>query len=214
MKARQVFVDYDRRASSTEGRFSYCPFCGRALTVEEIDHRPRPACGGCGFVQYQNPAPTVSVLVVAREQILLGRRRSTIGGGRWALPSGYIEYDDDFLTTGIQEVKEETGLDVEIESIVTILSSFYAPGCHFLSIFLLARVIGGELKAADDLEEVEWFPLTGPLPEMAFVEDVHVIETYAATRAKGLAVDPRYACRRRDSRPCGGRDRERDEQCV
>jgi 8-oxo-dGTP diphosphatase len=168
------------------------------LTVKEIDHRPRPACGACGFVQFQNPAPTVSVLVVAGEGILLGRRKSTIGGGRWALPSGYIEYDDDFLTTGIQEVKEETGLDVEIESIVTVLSSFYAPGYHYVSIFLLARVVGGELRACDDLEEATWYPLTGPLPEMAFVEDVSVIETYAATRERGLPVDPRYARRPRD----------------
>jgi 8-oxo-dGTP diphosphatase len=193
---RQVFVGYEGHADSTEGQFRYCPLCGQALIAREVDHRLRPTCPDCSYVQFRNPAPAVSVLITDGEQLLLGRRTGSVGGGRWALPSGYVEYDDDFLTTGIQEVKQETGLDVEIESIVTILSSFYAPGYHFLAIYLLARVVGGRLKAADDLDQVEWFSLAGPLPEMAFEEDVSVIETYAATRESGLAVDPRYARQR------------------
>ena len=57
---------------------------------------------------------------------------------------------------------------------------------------MVARVVGGELLAGDDLEAVEWFPVVGPLPEMGFQEDVSIIEMNAKGFT-GLPVDPDYA---------------------
>jgi hypothetical protein len=74
-----------------------------------------------------------------------------------------------------------------------VASSFLSPRLHTLAIVLLAGVLGGELHAADDLETVEWFPLAGPLPEMAFEADAHICERYYRTRLCGVPVDPRYA---------------------
>jgi len=73
----------------------------------------------------------------------LGKRGGHPGKGTWSLPSGYIEYEDDFLTTAIREMKEETGLDVEVSSIINVVSSFVAPGFHFLGIYVVAHVVGG-----------------------------------------------------------------------
>ena len=115
------------------------------------------------------------------------------GKGTWALPSGYVEYEDDFLSTAVREVQEETGLEVGIESIVQVMSSFVSPRFHFLGLYLAARVLGGTLQAGDDLEAVEWFPLAGPLPEMGFPEDVEAIRLYAEDGSVGLPVDPDYA---------------------
>jgi hypothetical protein len=64
---------------------------------------------------------------------------------------------------------------------------------HTLAVVLLARVVSGKAHAGDDLDAVEWFPLQGPLPEMAFEADRHIIERYARTRLKGAPVDPDYA---------------------
>jgi 8-oxo-dGTP diphosphatase len=59
---------------------------------------------------------------------------------------------------------------------------------------LLPGVVAGELCACDDLETLEWAPLTGPLPEMAFEADEHIIEGYGQTKLEsGLAVDPDLA---------------------
>jgi len=124
---------------------------------------------------------------------LLGKRSSEPGQGKWATPSGYIEYEDDFLTTAIREAKEETGLDVELKSILQVMSSFTAPEYHFLTVYLLAGVVAGELIAGDDVEEVAWFPLSGPWPELGFQEDVDVLEAYARTRFEGLPIDPSFA---------------------
>ncbi|MBU0495309.1 MAG: NUDIX domain-containing protein [Chloroflexi bacterium] len=130
----------------------------------------------------------MSVLVVAGTQVLLGKRGGEPGQGTWSLPSGYIEYEDDFLTTAIREVKEETGLDVAVEAVINVVSSFVTPRFHFLGIYVVARVVGGELQAGDDLAAVAWYPVSGPLPEMGFEEDVSIIEMYAQGFA-GLPVD-------------------------
>jgi ADP-ribose pyrophosphatase YjhB (NUDIX family) len=114
------------------------------------------------------------------------------GRGTWSLPSGYVEWEDDFLSTAIREAKEETGLDVEVESILNVVSSFVSPRFHFLSVYVVARVVGGELAASDDLEAVEWFPVKGPLPEMGFEEDLRVIELYEHG-FEGIPVDANYA---------------------
>lgn len=124
--------------------------------------------------------------------MLLGKRGGEPGKGTWSLPSGYIEYEDDFVTTAIREAKEETGLDVEVESVLNVVLSFVTPRYHFLGVYVLARVVDGKLVAGDDLEAVAWFPVRGPLPEMGFEEDVSVIELYG-TGFEGIPVDAGYA---------------------
>ena len=126
-------------------------------------------------------------------QVLLGRRSGSYGAGKWGLSQGFIEFDEDFITATIREVKEETGLDVEIRSILSVISNLLSPRLHTLAIVLLARVVGGELFTADDLQAVEWFPLSGPLPEMAVEADTHICERYYRMQLEGAPVDPGYA---------------------
>jgi 8-oxo-dGTP diphosphatase len=135
----------------------------------------------------------VGALFVEGEQVLLGKRIGDPGKGKRAIPSGYIEYDDDFLSAAIREVKEETGLDVEIQAVLHVEPAFPSPRFHFLTIYLLARVMGGYLAPASDLEEVAWFPLSSPLPEMAFPQEIDLINTLSSTNVVGLPVDPDFA---------------------
>ena len=191
MQLKQVFEHYPRSGQAA-AEFRFCPSCGEPLQKVESGGRERPACASCGFVQYRNPAPVVSILIVDGERVLLGQRRGEPGKGLWALPSGYVEYEDDYLATAIRETKEETGLEVELVSVFNVLSSFVSPRFHFLAVYVVARVVGGKLVAGDDLAAVEWFPLEGPLPEMGFEEDTRMIEAYTQGLA-GLPVDPHYA---------------------
>jgi len=191
MQVRQVFEHYQRQ-DRLEGEFHFCPFCTTRLTAVESGGRSRAGCPSCGFVQYRNPAPAVAVLVVDGERVLLGKRGGEPGRGKWALPSGYVEYEDDFLSTAIREAKEETGLDVEIGSVIHVVSSFVSPRFHFLTAYVVARVVGGEAAAGDDLEAIAWFPMQGPLPEMGFAEDMQIVELYR-NGFEGIPVDPGHA---------------------
>jgi ADP-ribose pyrophosphatase YjhB (NUDIX family) len=192
MEARQVFYT-DRGRKSEPDRFQFCPQCGAPLVLREKGGKQRPACTNCRFVHFENPLPGAVILIEQDGQVLLGRRSGKVGTGLWGLPMGYIEHDEDFLTAAIREVKEETGLDVEIRSLLSVVSNFLSPRLHTLAIVLLARVVGGQLEAGDDLDAVQWFPLSGPLPEMAFEADAHICERYYRTRLAGAPVDPRYA---------------------
>jgi 8-oxo-dGTP diphosphatase len=132
-------------------------------------------------------------VIVDGERVLLGQRRADPGVGQWAIPSGYVEYKQDFLTTAVREAKEETGLDVTATSIVNVVSSFLSPRYHFLAVYVVVRVVGGTPAAGDDLADVAWFSLAGPLPEMAFQEDVDVLHWFARHRSEGLPVDRDWA---------------------
>jgi len=193
MRAKQVFSTYNRQEDGNLGQFVHCPLCGTQLALIAKGGKQRPACPNCGFVQFRNPYPGAVVLVERDGQVLLGKRSGSYGAGKWGLTQGFIEFGEDFLTAAIREVKEETGLDVEIRSILSVVSNFLSPRLHTLAIVLLAGVVGGELRAGDDLEAVEWFPLSGPLPEMAFEADAHICERYYSTHLEGAPVDPGYA---------------------
>jgi 8-oxo-dGTP diphosphatase len=192
---KQVFSTYS--GGNEDGRlerFKYCPFCGTQLALKEKGGKQRPVCPNCGFVQFRNPVPGVVVLIEKAGTVLLGKRRGGFGAGQWGLPQGYVEFGEAFLTAAIREVKEETGLDVEIRSIINVVSNLLSPRLHTLAIVLLAGVVSGELCAGDDLEALAWVPLSGPLPEMAFEADEWIIERYQMKLEEGLPVDPRFAC--------------------
>jgi ADP-ribose pyrophosphatase YjhB (NUDIX family) len=193
---KQVFSSYSGKVDAHPKLFKYCPVCKTQLALKEIGGNHRPACPNCGFVQFRNPLPGVVVLIDKDGYILLGKRKGGYGEGKWGLPQGYIEFDENFLTAAIREVKEETGLDVEILSIINVVSNHLSPTLHTLAIVLLARVVSGELCACDDLETLEWVSLSGALPEMAFEADEHIITRYRKTDIVGLSVDQRDASER------------------
>jgi len=194
MQAKQVFSAYEGKEYTHLGQFKHCPFCGTQLIPKAIGGKQRSVCSNCGFVQYRNPVPGVVVVIDQEGCVLLGKRRGGFGKGKWGLPQGYIEFDEDFLTAAIREVKEETGLDVEIRSILNVVSNLLTPRLHTLAIVLLANVVAGDLCAGDDSETLEWVPFSGPLPEMAFEADEWIIQWYRKSKCnEGLPVDPDYA---------------------
>ncbi|HEX3048634.1 MAG TPA: NUDIX hydrolase [Bacillota bacterium] len=186
---KQIFRAYQYQGNAGNGNLKYCSECGAECFLKESDGRIRSVCCACGFIHYKNPAPGVSVLIAKEGRVLLGKRApGNYGAGRWCLPCGYIEYDEDFLTAGVREVEEETGLQVEIKSIINVNANFLAPGIHTLVIVLFGQVIGGSLKPGDDIGALGWFdPLE--LPELAFEADQYIIDRYRVSKLEGLTVE-------------------------
>jgi len=179
MKWQQVFACYNYQGNTGIGKLRYCPICGTECELQPENDRLRPACPKCGFIQYRNPSPAVSVLIVDDGKILLGKRAGwNFEGGKWCFPCGYIEYDEDFLTAGRREVREETGLDVAITGIINVTHNFFNEGLHTLVVVLAARVTGGTLQPNDDLTELRWFGPDEPLPELAFESDRMIIDYF------------------------------------
>lgn len=193
MQTRQVFTAYNRERGAGEAPGRFCPSCGAHLPAPDPAIHRR-SCPECGRVQYRNPSPGVVILITADERVLLGRRAaSSYAPGQWCLPGGFIEFEEDFLTAAIRETREETGFDVEITSILSVMSNFLREGLHTLVVVLEATIVGGEAVPGDDITELGWFPLEGPFPEMAFEADHHIILRYRKSSLIGLPVDPDYA---------------------
>jgi ADP-ribose pyrophosphatase YjhB (NUDIX family) len=169
--------------------------CGSDL-IRATKGEPAKACANptCAFVLYRNPAPIIAVLIVDGDKFLLCRRkRETLEGGKWCLPCGYIEFHEDFLTAGRREVKEETGLEVEITALLSVASNFLRPDVHTLGVTVLAKLAGGAICPGDDVDQLGWFSLGDKLPDFAFSADRHMVERYFATGFPGAPVDLAYA---------------------
>ena len=82
---------------------------------------------------------------------------------------------------------------MRLESVLNVTFNYLTPELHTLVVVLLAQVVGGKLQAGDDIEELRWFPMGGPLPELAFEADRMLIEEYARSKNQGLPVDAEFA---------------------
>ncbi len=153
----------------------YCSRCGGKLGTRDIDGRPRAICAACGAISYANPVPAAAVVIVQDGKILLVKRAIEPKKGLWSLPAGFVEIDETVRACAVRELKEETGLDVELDGLIDATSVFDDPRYVCLLIVFSGHVLGGELVAGDDAAEVAYF---GPdeLPPIAFRNHARVIE--------------------------------------
>jgi len=189
MKRQYFFESYDRKNNDGLNNLRFCPACGAKCVQKEASLRIRPSCPRCGFIHYRNPYPGVVVLIEQDDQVLLGKRApDSFLAGKWCLPGGFIEFDEDFVFSAIREVKEETNLDVEVQSILNVSSNFLSSDLHTLVVTLVAKVSKGVPKPGDDIEALKWFQITAKLPDMAFPADTYIIKHYHDFKPKALTL--------------------------
>ena len=196
MDVQQVFSEYEPLSETPAKNYVFCMACGGKLAVEHFCGLMRQRCTDCRRVQYENPRPGVEVLVVDSDRFLLCRRSTTTSfkPGGWCLPGGHIEWNEDFLTAAIREVREEAGLDVEIDSILTVYAYFADSERHFHTVALLGRAVGGQAKGDGvETDAARWFSIREALPEFAFAGQRHIIEGYFDAPFTGAPVDRRFA---------------------
>lgn len=116
------------------------------------------------------PLVGVTAVVVNEEgEILLHRRADD---GRWATPGGILEPEEEPARAVVREVREETGVEVEVERLTSVLAQepFTYPNGDRVQILDLAfrcRPVGGAPDASgDESLDVRWFPPRA-LPDMA-----------------------------------------------
>ena len=86
-------------------------------------------------------------------RLLLVRRGRPPAEGLWSVPGGRIEPGETAAAAATREVREETGLDVEVGAV--LITAVIADGAYRVQDFA-ARVVGGQLRAGDDASEVRW----------------------------------------------------------
>jgi ADP-ribose pyrophosphatase YjhB (NUDIX family) len=81
--------------------------------------------------------------------VLLQRRAAA--GSVWGLPGGIMELGEAAHETAIREVREETGLEVEVDALLGVYSKYYeklhnGDQCQCVSIIYKMSVCGGKLR--------------------------------------------------------------------
>lgn len=105
----------------------------------------------------------------SRTEILLISRKNDPFRGKWALPGGFVDENEDLRAAAVRELNEETGLTVEA------LVQFHAfgkpyrdPRSHTISVAYFGFASKDAVaEAADDAADAQWFPIDD-LPELAF----------------------------------------------
>ncbi|MGW4071663.1 NUDIX hydrolase [Nocardia grenadensis] len=103
----------------------------------------------------------VSALVQDEQGRILLIRRSD--NGKYSVPGGGLEAGETVTQAVVREVREETGIDVEVTELVGVFSNpehiiAYDNGevRQEFSICFRAQPIGGDLRTSDESTEVEW----------------------------------------------------------
>ena len=116
--------------------------------------------------------------------IALGARRTRRGELAWGLPKGLIEPDEEPEEAALREVREETGLEAEIDDDLGSISYFYqwdGVGVRKSVRFYLMHATGGDVADHDhEMEEVRWFPLGEATRRATYRSEREVVEKAVA----------------------------------
>lgn len=141
---------------------------GQGLTEQEFLERYNPN-------RYEKPSVTTdmaiftvvdSEIVNSREnpdkelKVLLVKRVDHPYLGKWALPGGFVNMDEDLDTAANRELQEETGIsNIYSEQLYTWGEVDRDPRMRVISISYLSLIDGTSVspKAGSDAEDVAWF---------------------------------------------------------
>ncbi len=153
--------------------FKFCPMCRTKLDPGKDGPFHRRQCNRCGYTQYRNPTVGVAVILLEKGQILLVKRKGSYAGS-WCIPCGHVEWDEDIRLAAVREMKEETGLNVEVKTVFDVLSNFHDDKHHTVGVWFMGKKISGTLYPGSDASQAEFFPLTDLPGDMAFPTDRHI----------------------------------------
>ena len=103
---------------------------------------------------------TTAVVTDDQARILLIRRRDN---DLWALPGGGMELGESIVETAVREVKEETGLNIEVTGLIGVYTNprhviAYTDGevRQQFSLCFTTRLIGGDPRVDSESTDIAW----------------------------------------------------------
>jgi len=139
------------------------------------------------------PIVSVDVFIYKNNQILLGKRKDSFTEiPAFAPPGGHLENGETLRNCALREVKEETGLTVRLEDVVTIHeNNTYRK--HFVIICFKAKWIKGipRIMEPDNCHFWKWYSFSN-LPKPLFANNLLTIKNIKrkiiADKRKSLEV--------------------------
>lgn len=155
----------------------HCPACSALLVRALVEGRERARCGHCSFVLYENPSSAAAGVVLdERGRVLLIRRAIEPFRGSWALPAGYQEIDEHLRDTAAREIREESGIEVEVLELYDLLFVVEDGRKPANVAVYLCRPRGGILAPGHDALEAAWFDLEALPDDLGFDNGPRILQ--------------------------------------
>ncbi|HAV15071.1 MAG TPA: hypothetical protein DCX25_01965 [Candidatus Pacebacteria bacterium] len=139
-------------------------------------------CEHCARFNVRNS--TVEIITQdAQGCILMVKRGLDPQKGWWALPGGYVDWDETLAATATRELFEETGLRAKTMIFFRLNDDIYRDfdGRQNIGHCFIATGLSGELKKQDEeIEDIQWFSFD-KLPEKIAFDHKKVIDEYVKT---------------------------------
>jgi len=141
-----------------------------------------PHCGGT-VREYRNPALAVDVVIHDPELgVALIERANTPRG--FALPGGFVDVGESVENAAVREMREETGLDVELTGLLGVYSRpDRDPRGHTVAVVFTGRAKDpAALQAGDDARRAAFYPLAA-LPEGLVFDHAEILHDFMQAQA-------------------------------
>ncbi len=156
---------------------SHCSYCGHPF---EIDQAWPRLCAACGNTSFVNPLPVAVVLLPVDAGVLVVRRNIPPQIGQLALPGGYINRGESWQQAGARELREETGIVIQPESLREFRVKS-APGGTTLLVFGVAPIgRSRDLPPFMPNEETQEICVLNAPQELAFSTHTETLQEFFA----------------------------------
>ena len=124
-------------------------------------------CPQCGhhIKNYKNPIPTVDIIIETMSGIVLIERKNEPFG--WAIPGGFVDYNESLEQAAVREALEETGLHVTLTGQLHTYSDPHRDPRHHTISTVFTASGDGPPQAGDDAGKAEVFTEEN-LPSLVF----------------------------------------------
>ena len=149
----------------------FCPQCAATLATTD-------GCDVCGWINYVDPKVAAVVLVADEHgRLLYIRRNHEPAMYQWSWPSGFVDAGERVEDAAIREVREETGVEVEIGGLLGVWSQTGEP---VVVIAYRGRPTRGELRPGPEALAAAWVPLDPPArrPPPVFPHDQQILRSF------------------------------------
>jgi ADP-ribose pyrophosphatase YjhB (NUDIX family) len=132
-----------------------------------------------------------SIAVFKGDAVLLVERGLAPRRGLWSLPGGSIEEGESPSDAALRELKEETGIEAEIEGLLDTVE-FVASDADGRTVtwrlaMFYGRCVGGSLRSGSDAAKVGWFSL-GDLEKLNLTPGTAALIRLAADRIRASSA--------------------------
>ncbi|XP_074641025.1 uncharacterized protein LOC141898812 [Tubulanus polymorphus] len=145
--------------------------------------------------EYANQYHGVGGFVINdRNELLVVKEKFSISEAKWHLPGGQANAGEDLGETAIREVKEETGIDCEFVSLLSLRQQHdYRYGCSDTYYVCLLRPLTSDIMKCElEIADCRWMPFDEYLNDDLCVSDEnrYIARLYKDYLETGLSINP------------------------